>query len=388
MAWKTWILTDADSDTYVEQLRLGPRDVGGAAEGYSVRKRTLRGGLRDGVDAVEIDNGSLSFTVLPTRGMGIWKARSGELEIGWKAPVRGPVHPRFVPLTEPSGLGWLQGFDELLVRCGLESNGGPVHDDQGRLLYPLHGRIANQPAHRVELSVDGEHGDIALMGEVDESRLYSQKLRLRSTISTRIGETGLKVVDEVINLSAEPAELELLYHVNFGLPLLDPGSHVVLPAKTVVPCNDRAAEGVGSWYHYLQEEAGYTEQVYFFELLADHDGWTRALLRNAHGNLGVSLVYNTAQLPAFTVWKSTQMASDGYVTGLEPATNYPNPRTFEASQGRVIRLEGGEQRRFEVRLEIHTHAESVAAAERAVKAIQGETATKIYERPTAPWSVT
>ena len=40
----------------------------------------------------------------------------------------------WVPLTEPSGLGWLSGFDELMVRCGLESNGAPDFDDSGQML--------------------------------------------------------------------------------------------------------------------------------------------------------------------------------------------------------------------------------------------------------------
>ena len=89
--------------------------------------------------------------------MGLWKAWLGEqLTLGWKSPVRGPVHPNFVPLMEPSGLGWLDGFDELLCRCGAESNGAPDFTEQGALTFPLHGRLANRPAHFVEVAVDGD----------------------------------------------------------------------------------------------------------------------------------------------------------------------------------------------------------------------------------------
>ena len=35
---------------------------------------------------------------------------------------------------DPGGLGWLEGFDELFVRCGLDSNGPPLFDAQGRPL--------------------------------------------------------------------------------------------------------------------------------------------------------------------------------------------------------------------------------------------------------------
>ena len=80
-----------------------------------VSKRTLRGGRREGVDVVEVDNGRLRFVAMPTRGMGIWRASCGDVQLGWKSPVKGPVHPAFVPLWEASGIGWLDGFDELLV---------------------------------------------------------------------------------------------------------------------------------------------------------------------------------------------------------------------------------------------------------------------------------
>ena len=55
----------------------------------------------------------------------------------------------------------------------------------------------------------------------------------------------------------------------------------------------------------------------------------KALLRNRAGDKAVALRFARAQLPCFTLWKQTGGRRDGYVTGLEPATNYPNPRPFE-----------------------------------------------------------
>lgn len=383
---KTWTLCDVDQDLYIDQITIRDTDVGGPARGYSVVKKTLRGGLRDGVDVVEVNNGVFRFTVLPTRGMGIWQARHADLTLGWQAPVKGPVHPKFVPIAEPNGLGWLRGFDELICRCGLESNGGPDFDEAGKLVSPLHGRIANLPAHKVEVSIDGSSGEIAVTGVVDESCLYHNKLRLRSTVRTRVGQFGFDITDEVTNLSAEPGELELLYHTNFGRPILDEGAHVVLPAKTIVPCNQRAADGVNGWYHYLHEQTGYAEQVYFFELLGDDQGQSHALLRNSHGNHGVSLGFNLQELPWFTVWKSTQMGADGYVTGLEPGMNLPNPKSFERKQGRVTQLAGHEQRTCRLNLTLHPDAESVAQMERKIQTLQGSVKPKTYEQPAPPWS--
>ena len=386
MSRKTWPLTDVDAGIYVEQLSLGPDQVGGRTSGYRVTKRTLRGGLSDGVDVIEIDNGLFRFVVVPTRGMGLWRASCGAMQLGWKSPAKGPVHPAFVPLWEASGLGWLSGFDELLVRCGLESNGGPVFAPNGSLQYPLHGKIANTPANKVEVTIDGDSGEIAVTGVVDEAHIYGSKLRLTTTLSTKVGQPSMTVADEVTNMSAQPGEMELLYHINFGVPLLSPGATVVLPVKRVTPRDAVAVADIPTWNVYGPETPGSTEVCHFFDLAADATGKTLAVLRSADGSQGASVKFNKRQLPCFTIWKNRQAAIDGYVTGLEPATNYPNPRTFEKEKGRVVALAPGESRRSEITIEAHPDAGAVAAAQRAVAAIQGSTAPEICTKPDPNWA--
>jgi hypothetical protein len=384
---KTWTLLDAEVER-LEKLSFGPEEAGGAATGYGVFARQRHGGLREGVFEVLIENGKLAIAVLPTRGMGIRKIYMTEaaLTLGWKSPVAGPVNPQFVPLWEPSGIGWLSGFDEFLCRCGLESNGAPEWGNDGKLKYPLHGKIANTPAHKVELAIDGDTGEIALTGIVDEARLYGSKLRLKSTIRTRVGESSLRISDEITNLSAEPGECELLYHINVGQPLLENGAKIVAPIKTLVPRNARAVEDLATWDSYGSPQPGFAEQVYFFDLAADADGRTQVLLRNAHGLHGMTLAFNKKQLPTFTLWKSTQAAEDGYVTGLEPGINFPNPRSFEKEQGRVAALKPGQTLKFELEIGVLSDAESVAAAEKAIARLQAAVTPKIFDRPMPGWT--
>jgi hypothetical protein len=390
MPARTWKLIDQASGLAPEPfLTIRERELAGLGKAQVV-KRTYAGGLADGVTSVEIHNGKLQIDVLPTRGMGIWRVVPvGDKElpsIGWRSPVRGPVNPAFVDLGEPSGLGWLDGFDEFFCRCGLESNGAPDFDaTTGRLAYPLHGRIANRPAHEVELSIDTDKQEISLRGVVEETRFHFLKLRMTSTITTKFGGSSFTVRDEVENFSASPSTMQMLYHINFGLPLLDAGSRVVAPVKTLVPRTPRAASGVKSWDSYSAPEPGYEEMVYFFELHASDDGLTRTLLKNAHATRGVSLLFNKQQLPWFTLWKNTTGEPDGYVTGLEPGTNFPNPRTFETAQNRVVKLGPGEKRLFEVTVEVHAAASEVSAAEAAVGKVQGGRQPQVHERPQADW---
>ncbi|HKI38444.1 MAG TPA: DUF4432 family protein, partial [Gemmataceae bacterium] len=159
---KSWTLTDVAGDLWIDSFAVGNDSLRlPTPHDWSLRKRTLRGGLRDGVDVIEVHNGALSFTVLPTRGMGLWRGGYRGQFLGWRSPVQGPVHPKFVNLADHGGLGWLAGFDEWLVRCGLASNGPPgedvvTHKDGRTTRTPLtlHGRIANRPAHFVEVRVN------------------------------------------------------------------------------------------------------------------------------------------------------------------------------------------------------------------------------------------
>jgi hypothetical protein len=385
MSKRTWVLADVERGVYVEQLALGPAELGGA-EGCSVNKRTLRGGLSDGVDLVEVNNGRLWLAIIPTRGMSIWRARAGEVELGWKSPVAGPVHPSLVRLWEPSGLGWLDGFDELLVRCGLESNGAPEFLPNGILRYPLHGRIANIPARKVEITFDEASGEISVCGLVEESRLFGNKLWMHSRISTRVGQAVFTICDTISNPSSVSSDLELLYHVNFGAPLLTPGARVVLPAARVVPSNDVAVGNAPEWDRYGPETPGAPEAVFFIELRADSAGTTRATLVNAAETQAVSLKFNKGQLPWFTLWKNRNPLPDGYVTGLEPGINFPNTKSFERLKGRVASLAPSESRTFEIAVEVHSTPADVAAAVQAVKNLQGGLVPEVLDEPDPDWA--
>lgn len=365
-----FVLTDVDTGAYRESIALGPRDGIdlGTDASWRVTKRRLRGGLSDGVDVVEIDNGTLAVSVLPTRGMGLWRAVHGDVPIGWDSPVKRPVHPAFVDQSRRGGIGWLDGFNELLCRCGLASNGPPC-DDNGEPLT-LHGRIANLPAHRVVLHLDpADGGTLRLVGTVDELGMFGTSLRLTSELSTTAGSNRIAIADTVTNVGSKPAELELLYHVNVGPPFLEAGGSFRAPMAEVTPRDDRAAEGIETWDEYGPPESGYAEQVYFGSLREREPGWSTALLRNAAGDRGLSLDVNVAELPHFSLWKNTCALEDGYVTGLEPSTSLPNPRPVERDAGRVLVLAPGESRSFHLSLGVHLGAEEVAAVESAIEAV-------------------
>jgi hypothetical protein len=359
----------------------------GADSGWSVQSYCLRGGLQEGVQVVEINNGKLSFSVLPTRGMGIWKGQCGHVSLGWNSPVKHPVHPAFINEQDRGGLGWLKGFNEWFVRCGLNSMGPPgidtVLDNSGNAFevpLTLHGKIANQPAHSVDLEVNAE--GIVLSGEVDETMMLGPSLRLHTEFRTDFGSGKMTITDTVTNLGDNPQEHEMLYHINYGQPLLEEGSRLVVPFEIVAPRDPRSTEGIDQYDRYGASEAGFVEQVYFFKLIGKPDnGETMAMLRNAAGDRASLLRYTLDDFPCFTLWKNTAGEADGYVTGMEPATSFPNSRRFEREKGRVMSLAGGEARTTRISIETLDTGEAVTAAEAEIQALQETTKGKVLREP-------
>jgi galactose mutarotase-like enzyme len=387
MAAAAFILTDVDAGVHSDRGEILPNQalrLSGSSQ-WSVRWKTLRGGVSEGVQVIEIDNGRMSLSVLPTRGMGIWKGRLGDLPLEWKSPVERPVHPAFVNLQDRGGLGWLHGFNELLCRCGLAFM-GPPGEDQGENLT-LHGRIANLPAHRVEVQIDTTgSGAIELIGVVDECSMFGPRWRLTSTLRLQAGSNVCSITDEVTNLGGQASELSLLYHINVGRPFLEPCATYAVPCRDIAPRDARAAQGIDACYVYGAPIAGFAEQAYYHVPLADSDGWSTAVLANSSNNAAFAVHFQTRQLPAFTVWKNTIAEDDGYVTGLEPGINFPNFRAFERKHGRLPIVKPGKSYKTELVLEVVDTEVAVRKLYDRVKAIQGPNEPIVHREPVAKYS--
>ena len=387
------VITDVASQVWHDHFEwTGAKLPLNGHQNWAVRQRRLRGGLSDGVDVLEIDNGKLKLEVLPTRGMGVWRGSFQGLPIGWTSPVQQPVHPAFVNQIERGGLGWLAGFNELICRCGLSFMGPPGRDasfqDHPILReLTLHGKIANLPAHRVEVTVDPEHlGRISVTGVVDECSMFGPCLRLTSTITTAAGSNRFMIIDEVTNLSAKPADFELLYHTNIGRPFLEPGSEFMAPVREICPRDARAAEGIEDYEKYAAPDAGYTEQAYYFRLVGDALKRSVVAVRNAAGDAAISLRFPLTELPCFTLWKNTIAEADGYVTGLEPGTNFPNLRSFERIHGRLLTLAPGATRRMSFEMAILVGQAQVQELADEIQELQRATTVALSRNPLREYS--
>jgi hypothetical protein len=365
------------------------KEVTPAIPGWSVRKLTLHGGKQEGVDVIIVDNGKLQFTVVPTRGMSVLSVTSGDVRLGWDSPVKEVVHPRHINLQSRGGLGWLEGFNEWMVRCGLESNGHPGPDkfinnvgDVATMDLTLHGKIGNIPASEVEVVVDAAPPHrIRLRGRVDERMFNGPKLELQTEISTEPGSSSFRIADEITNHGAAAQEFEILYHSNYGRPLLEEGATFLAPVARVTPFNELAAREVAHYAAYAGPTPGYVERVYCIYPIADQDGRTLIALQNKARDRAVSLSFLVDDLPFVTLWKNTNDEAEGYVTGLEPGTNFPNNRRIERKYDRVPKLAAGESHSATIDFTIHTGKEETRRVAEQIAAIQGDVKPLLDDAP-------
>lgn len=385
-------LVDTAANVAPVTLEKSSNDFGQAEDpGWWMKFETLHGGKQQGSQLAIIDNGAIQFGVSPSRGMGIayFAVKGSEpFPVGWKSPIQEVVNPSFVNLESRGGLGWLDGFGEWLCRCGLEFAGEPgvdafTTDDGGtaQVNCTLHGKISNTPASRVTFSVDdmAPH-TLRLRGTVCEYSYHGAKLRLETEISTEPGSLWLEVKDVITNVGAKPQEFQLIYHCNYGDPILEQGAKVIGAFKSLQPWTDHAATSLPIWDTYEAPTAGFVEQVYLAEPVSDAHGRTAILLQNADATLGSSISWRTDTLPYVSIWKNTVASADGYVTGLEPGTGFPNNRQIERQCGRVPKLMPGAAKEFSLRFTVHPSAVAVAAMRDQIERLQTGCECKVVPR--------
>ena len=206
-------------------------------------------------------------------------------------------------------------------------------------------------------------------------------MRLTTTYTTVPGSNRLVIHDVVENRSAQPAEMQLLYHCNLGPPFLEAGSRVLAPIREMAPLTPRAAEGIDTYETYAGPAAGFAEQVYVYDLLADPRGHTLAVLVNAR---------RTGPSPCASTAASCRASPSGrtparWRTATSPA--WSRRRTirtssgFERQQGRVRVLPPGGRWESRWSLEVADTSASVSALLAEVATLQAHARAVVHREP-------
>ena len=322
--------------------------VGDLSQIAGIRLGEWADGTERGLRVADVRTGSgLAFSVLLDRGMDIGPAAYKGMPLAWVSPT-GWGHPMYY---EPQGRGWARTFGAgLLTGCGLTYLGAPC-DDEGESLG-LHGRLSHLPAQHVHVDEawQGDQCSFWVEGEMRQVSGVEENLRLKRRITVALGGNRIGIHDLVENLGVIASPLMILYHINLGFPFLDETSQLLAEPHPVVPRDADAEPGLQEWMRFQKPTLGYAEQVFYHDLPVDKKGWAGMQLVNPGRKLGIRVGFQKATLPNLVQWK--MMGQGNYVLGVEPANCRVGGRSQERARGSLQFLQPGEQREFNVEIEV------------------------------------
>lgn len=312
--------------------------IGRDSQLYGVEEHRLVGGRGDGMRLFELTTGGgLSMTLAADRCLDVYRLSFRGVNLGYFS-ASGYVHPAYFDKAKD---GFLDSFTGgFLTTCGLTHMGASSMDGEEAL--GLHGPIGGTPAEDVAAYV--ENGEIVVRGTVYQARQFSDKLRLDRVIKAPVGGSAFTITDTVTNFGDRQSPLMVLYHMNFGYPLLDEHALIRVNSTKVVARNARAAEGLNTWNRALAPTPGFEEQCYFHFF----DGEARARVENQKLGIAAELSFDAGVLSQMTQWK--MMGVRDYVMGLEPGTNDPDGRAAARAAGTLRTLAPGESAQMAVRV--------------------------------------
>ncbi len=267
----------------------------------------------------------LRFTLLPDRCMDIYDLSYRGINLSFQTK-NGLRCPEAVSAAEGEFIHqWSGGA---LVTCGLD-NVGAHTEAEGRC--PDHGRITAMRARHYGTFAGWEGEDYLLraQGEIHQARLNGSHLSIRRTLETGLQERCIRLRDVITNHEAEPEPFMLLYHCNFGYPLLQSGSEVAVTKGNVEIIADHPCD----WQQITGPVDGMAEESF----LHTHLGPKAAgVLYNRSLGLGVYLRWDTTHLPNMLQWKN--LRSHDYVLALEPCNTYVVNREEALKTGKIAVL--------------------------------------------------
>ena len=326
-----------------------------AAQLGGIEIATLENGTARGTRIAWINTGTgLRYKVVIDRAMDIADAFYNQHSLTWLSD-RGITTPQ--PFSN-EGLDWLKTFGGgLMVTCGLTHVGGPETDEYGE--RGLHDLISNTPAE-IESIIQPDpllgKMEMSITGIMKQTQIFGPCLELKRTISGTLGQAVIRIQDEVINRGNNVAPHMLLYHCNFGWPLVDEGADIIWTGDWESPGEKKSDKIFREGNNFrkcpgpMKAHNGNGEEVALIDIIPDAKGLCECGLHNSR--LGITMVMRfwKEQLPWLTNWQHWGYGE--YVTGLEPGTHPPVGQSKAKEQKTLINLVPGESRTYDLEIEI------------------------------------
>ena len=149
-----------------------------------------------------------------------------------------------------------------------------------------------------------------------------------------------------MNLALRDEYVCILYHFNFGYPVIDEGAKLIIPPADIV--NEPQSGRPGRWNESLSLVDAPLKRAKstLFMRFDDEDIMVNLRNEKLEGFKGIYMKYKKSQLPCFTAWRN--YLEGDYVLGLEPGTVHPESREKFLSNNQMVKLAPLEEMKLEI----------------------------------------
>jgi len=307
--------------------------IGNPLQIRGAEKYTLEGGKGQGMHFIFVRNGlGLEAWISLDRAGDISRVNFKGENYSYFSPC-GYVHPQYY---DNVGAGFLKSFTAgFFTTCGLTAVGSPCTDEGEEL--PLHGTLSNTPSELK--AIEETETELIVKLTVRDTQIFGRKLILNREYTFSYTENSFKVTDTVTNEADAQSPYMIMYHCNYGYPLLSENSIVKIPHTSMVSRNEHAEEFKDSALKMEKPQDKYEECCYYFDVI-ENSGVASVGIYNPDIDRGLIMSYNKETLPRFVEWK--MMGKTDYVLGLEPANCTPDGRDVLRKNGILKFLEPGQ----------------------------------------------
>ena len=309
------------------------RRLGSLAQVGGLQMLRIEDGPARGVRLLEFRLGSgFNFKVALDRGMDVGYCEYKGIPLGWIPPTLLPGGWFFEQQTK---FGWLRtAMGGLCNSCGLLHIGNPENASIDQYNFPgrkeerygVHDRVAMLSAQLTSYDESWVGNELILKacGRLVQAQVYAENLVLRRTYTAQMGEKCFFMHDEISNEGYYPSPLMLLYHLNFGFPFIDDGSHLVarLSQPAVAINTDQNLITSNTYAEFIPPENHACLQVFELNPISSGDGSNQLAIINPKlgtSGMGVYIKYKPLQLPK--LFETRMMGEGHYFVSLEPCTN-------------------------------------------------------------------
>ena len=188
-----------------------------------------------------------------------------------------------------------------------------------------------------------------------------------------MGSNRFRIEDQIENRGFDRQPLMMLYHFNFGFPLLDEHARLAAALVGTEPRDDDsgANDGVGNCLSFSEPKLQIKEQVFFHKVACNQENTTTVMLYNKDTQdgmpLGFALRYNVQELPELTEWK--MMKKGCYALGIEPGTVNPIGRNPLRRKGKLPFIEGQSTHHVAIDCQVLVTEEEIDTVESEIGAL-------------------